>query len=614
MTSSSPRDSNLRLQISTALLLLSLLGMAWLHFIQTSTPPIAQPNQFSAYTRDAHQIQAQVMSIKSLRTSKSSWENEAIIAQLAQHSLALQHILERLGQNTDRALQDQALNIKRIVGDYSGALKRLVELQMLAGNDGHAGLRNELQKTVTALESLAKDNDEAFLFSLITHLREMQKDFPADEKQASPDPLFAAIEAVRNEIPLTGFDETEQQTALNTLTLFADDTRQLNQTLAKTRDAFAECEQIYTRFEPLSELTFEHIDRVSQPVSAPANAMPYDLAFICLAAVILICAHALFHTQATAYDTKTAHTLQGHTVHTFLQDLNQQLQQLDRQLSASGAQATAASLQMKTGEIRHTADQLVTSIQVLGKDQQSLTHALQSAPRQQQHADAAKTATSTGQQSVQALTVHVEQLTQKMSETAQRIEQLAKSGDAIGNVVDMIKGITDQTNLLALNAAIEAARAGEHGRGFAVVADEVRALANKTAEAAVDIKRKVETIQAGTRDTVQFMEQNQHMVERSLQDAASAYNAIGLIGAHIDALSNDSLQVQQGLQQRFHGLNNEQKSLHALALSLQSLLEHIDDNDSLTNSDPANVYSALQKQINTLQRQLHAHLNTETQR
>ena len=92
-----------------------------------------------------------------------------------------------------------------------------------------------------------------------------------------------------------------------------------------------------------------------------------------------------------------------------------------------------------------------------------------------------------------------------VSETAEKVEELGKSSDQIGKIIAVIDEIADQTNLLALNAAIEAARAGEQGRGFAVVADEVRKLAERTTKATKEVAQTIEAVQAGTRRAVDRM-------------------------------------------------------------------------------------------------------------
>ncbi|WP_374536733.1 methyl-accepting chemotaxis protein [Chitinimonas taiwanensis] len=116
-----------------------------------------------------------------------------------------------------------------------------------------------------------------------------------------------------------------------------------------------------------------------------------------------------------------------------------------------------------------------------------------------------------------------------VSRSAERIEELGRRSDEIGNIVQVIRAIADQTNLLALNAAIEAARAGEQGRGFAVVADEVRKLAERTSSATREIEEKIGTILTGTNEAMAAMREGNQRMEEINQSAAEA-------GQRLDAI------------------------------------------------------------------------------
>jgi methyl-accepting chemotaxis protein len=122
------------------------------------------------------------------------------------------------------------------------------------------------------------------------------------------------------------------------------------------------------------------------------------------------------------------------------------------------------------------------------------------------------------------------------------MEELGKRSDETGTIIGTIEDIADQTNLLALNAAIEAARAGEQGRGFAVVADEVRALAERTTRATKEIASMIKSIQQGTNAAVSQMENGVNEVNAGIGEAARSGSALKDIIEHINTIT---LQVNQ---------------------------------------------------------------------
>lgn len=133
-------------------------------------------------------------------------------------------------------------------------------------------------------------------------------------------------------------------------------------------------------------------------------------------------------------------------------------------------------------------------------------------------------------------------IAKSVEDSASTIEELGRSSDQIGEIITVINDIADQTNLLALNAAIEAARAGEHGKGFAVVADEVRKLAERTTKATKEIKAKIELIQERTAGAVEAMNSGRKDVETGVDLASEAGESLKSI---VDMVKNVSDMIQQ---------------------------------------------------------------------
>ncbi|MFM9380414.1 methyl-accepting chemotaxis protein [Pseudomonas sp. UV AK001] len=144
----------------------------------------------------------------------------------------------------------------------------------------------------------------------------------------------------------------------------------------------------------------------------------------------------------------------------------------------------------------------------------------------------------------------IQTMTQDVQNTAQMIEGLAAQGRDIGKVLDVIRAIAEQTNLLALNAAIEAARAGEAGRGFAVVADEVRALAHRTAQSTQEIEKMVAGIQNGTGEAVESMQQSNQRTQTTLEMARAAGIALEQITQSIHQINERNLVIASASEEQ----------------------------------------------------------------
>ncbi|WP_440480426.1 methyl-accepting chemotaxis protein [Pseudomonas putida] len=168
-------------------------------------------------------------------------------------------------------------------------------------------------------------------------------------------------------------------------------------------------------------------------------------------------------------------------------------------------------------------------------------------------ADASKGADQTtrdGRDQVNQALSSIQQLVEDVTGTSSEIEQLATSANEISRVLDVIGSIAGQTNLLALNAAIEAARAGEAGRGFAVVADEVRALAHRTQQSTAEIEQMIGGIQTGTERAVGSMHSSQGRASSTLEIAEAAGQALELIAEAIAAINQRNLVIASASEEQ----------------------------------------------------------------
>ncbi|MDU9407634.1 methyl-accepting chemotaxis protein [Pseudomonas sp. zfem001] len=171
----------------------------------------------------------------------------------------------------------------------------------------------------------------------------------------------------------------------------------------------------------------------------------------------------------------------------------------------------------------------------------------------QNAADAARNAEQQSREGAQVVgaTIHsIRQLAQEVESASDTIQTLEQETANIGAVLAVIKGIAEQTNLLALNAAIEAARAGEQGRGFAVVADEVRALAARTQESTKDIQQMIERLQAGVQNAVKATHSGSTRARQSVEQAAGVDQALSVTGDSVQRINDMAAQIATACEEQ----------------------------------------------------------------
>jgi len=238
---------------------------------------------------------------------------------------------------------------------------------------------------------------------------------------------------------------------------------------------------------------------------------------------------------------------------------NQMLEKLHtsmREVSASTSQLAAAAEELSAITIetnnaievqRSETEQVATAMNEMTATVQEVAGSATSAA---EAADGADTASRNGRTVVTDTIESIGQLADDVENTAGIIKKLEGESENIGTVLDVIKGIAEQTNLLALNAAIEAARAGEQGRGFAVVADEVRSLASRTQDSTQEIQEMIERLQHEARQAVAAMEQGQDRAHAGVEKAASAGESLEAIARAVTAINDMNAHIASAAEEQ----------------------------------------------------------------
>jgi len=232
-----------------------------------------------------------------------------------------------------------------------------------------------------------------------------------------------------------------------------------------------------------------------------------------------------------------------------LSEIIGKVKQSSNELASSSEQISSSTLEMASGASEQSSQthEVVTSIEEMTKTINDSTKNANTAVEKAKNAgETARNGGKVVEQTIEG----INRIAEVVINSANTIEELGRSSDQIGEIIQVINEIADQTNLLALNAAIEAARAGEHGRGFAVVADEVRKLAERTTSATNEITTMIQRIQEDTSGAVISIEKGKDEVEKGKSLASDARYALNEIITNTDDVTNIIYQLAAASEQQ----------------------------------------------------------------
>ena len=230
-----------------------------------------------------------------------------------------------------------------------------------------------------------------------------------------------------------------------------------------------------------------------------------------------------------------------------VRSVNQALEMLDTataELAKSTAETSRGMAQQQM-----ESDMVATAVTEMGATIEEIAGNTENTANK---ADATNQNAAEGMKEVEQTVSRIRALSDELQQAATVVAELEKDSTTIGSVIDVIRGIAEQTNLLALNAAIEAARAGEQGRGFAVVADEVRSLAQRTAESTRQIEQIISSLQGRTRAIVASMQQCRERGQSGAEQAGMASRLLSAITGDVTNIMEMTTQIATAVEEQSH--------------------------------------------------------------
>lgn len=243
---------------------------------------------------------------------------------------------------------------------------------------------------------------------------------------------------------------------------------------------------------------------------------------------------------------------------------------------------TVASETARTTADQSSASELVS--RSMSDMLDSVTNVAHNASAAAQAATDADGKAKEGYSIVQSTVESINDLAEAVERAAEVISKLETDSESVGNILGVIKGVAEQTNLLALNAAIEAARAGEQGRGFAVVADEVRTLASRTQDSTHEIQSVIEQLQGAAQSAVSVMEQGKERARISVDKAVTTGESLKTITTNVASITDMNQQIASTTEEQKHFAESIEKNISSMRDASKASEQRTETVSTLSNS------------------------------
>ena len=485
----------------------------------------------------------------------------------------------RMQENITRLqaqLDEHAIDIENyaalsnIMKKYQSDFHQLVAISRQIGLNPESGLRGTLRASVHKAEAIFKEVSNDKLFKDMLMLRRNEKDFLMRKDSKYINKFNNNFLIFLDDINISDIDDARKMILIKDVTVYKNDFLQLTAltekkgfnpqsgVMGKMRNTIHRSEDLLKKIHATIKAGIESTSDSIQTVNLTASLM---IAFLVVGFTLFL-AQTITRSLAGFVNTLQEICDSGNLllrvedsgkdeisrVGLALNKMLSEFQTIIQHLHIASTDLNAYSQQfmtIKESTFSSVEKQQVETEQVSTAMVQMSAAAKNIAHNTSQTAEAAQQAnaiSTEGKNIVDSTVLSSRSLELVINNASNVIQELGENSNSIGSILDVIRGIAEQTNLLALNAAIEAARAGEQGRGFAVVADEVRTLAQKTQDSISEIESMISNLQDGSRKAIEAIHQGQEGVVNNVEQISNAGNSLTKIVTELNSINQMSLE------------------------------------------------------------------------